>query len=133
MSMDAELLRKAIECSRTGSPSYAIKINGLDHILTDVSMDRLPTPVSRPTVRGGVYFSDRLVHRIRGTIRDTSVMESLTGKMLGPSTEFGELEISAVMHIDGTRTELKILTNLTNMVQTPGSVELNMVIVGLGR
>lgn len=51
--------------------------------------------------------------------------------MLGPNTEFGELNISTSIELDGKLMPLEISTNLTNSVQTPDSIELSMIIIKL--
>ena len=42
-----------------------------------------------------------------------------------------ELKISTSIELDGKLTPLEILTNLTNSVQTPDSIELSMIIIKL--
>ena len=67
---------------------------------------------------------------MKGTVADLSVVPLLTKKMLGPNTEFKELKITAKTSSDGSSV-FEILTNLTNSVQSPESIELNMIIIDL--
>ena len=90
-----------------------------------------PIPVNEPTTRGGVYFSDKFAYKMNGTIEDLSVVPLLTKKMLGPNTEFGELKITTQIESDEKILNLEIITNLTNSVQTPNSIDLNMIILKL--
>ena len=99
--------------------------------MIDVSIENSPIPVNEPTTRGGVYFSEKFAYKMNGSIEDLSVVPMLTKKMLGPNTEFGELKISTSIELDGKLTSLEILTNLTNSVQTPDSIELSMIIIKL--
>ena len=68
---------------------------------------------------------------MKGTLADLSVVSLLTKKMLGPNTEFDELKISTQIESGGKTMNLEIITNLTNSVQTPDSIELSMIIVKL--
>ena len=117
--------------SETHSSKYEIQINETSFPITDVSITNSPTPVNEPTTRGGVYFSDKFAYKMKGTIKDLSVIPLLTEKMLGPNIEIGELKITTQINHDGATLDLEILTNLTNSVQTPNSVELSMIILKL--
>ena len=113
------------------SGSYALLLNNVKYILSDVSITNSPTPVNEPTTRGGVYFSEKFAYKMKGTINDLSVVPLLTKKMLGPNTEFGELKITAEIKSNNSSRMVEIFTNLTNSVQTPRSIELSMIIVKL--
>jgi len=113
------------------SPEYKLYLQDEIYSMTSVSITNSPIPVNEPTTRGGVYFSDKFVYKMNGTINDLSVIPLLTKKMLGPNTEFGELKITTQIEFNGTHINLEIFTNLTNSVQTPNSIELSMIIVKL--
>ena len=130
MSINSDLL-DILMTSETHSSKYDIHINETSFPITDVSITNSPTPVNEPTTRGGVYFSDKFAYKMKGVIKDLSVIPLLTEKMLGPNTEFGELKITTQINHDGTTLDLEIFTNLTNSVQTPDSVELSMIILKL--
>ena len=130
MSINSDLL-DILMTSETHSSKYEIQINETSFPITDVSITNSPTPVNEPTTRGGVYFSDKFAYKMKGTIKDLSVIPLLTEKMLGPNIEFGELKITTQINHDGATLDLEILTNLTNSVQTPNSVELSMIILKL--
>jgi len=51
--------------------------------------------------------------------------------MLGPNTEFGEIKITTQLDTDNQKRDLSIYTNLTNSVQGPSKIELNMIIIKL--
>jgi hypothetical protein len=130
MSINSDLL-DILMTSGTNSSKYEIQINEILFPITDVLITHSPTPVNEPTTRGGVYFSDKFAYKMKGVIKDLSVIPLLTEKMLGPNTEFGELKITTQINHDGATLDLEILTNLTNSVQTPDSVELSMIILKL--
>ena len=130
MSINSGLL-DILMTSETHSSKYDIQINETSFPITDVSITHSPTPVNEPTTRGGVYFSDKFAYKMKGVIKDLSVIPLLTEKMLGPNTEFGELKITTQINSDGAILDLEIFTNLTNSVQTPDSVELSMIILKL--
>ena len=131
MSVDSNLFEKLMVFSNLNSPKFTLSLNDKDYDLVDVSIEHSSVPVNEPTTRGGVYFSEKYAYKMKGAIRDLSVVPLLTKKMLGPNTEFGELKISTLIEIDKKSISLEIFTNLTNSVQTPDSIELSMIIVKL--
>jgi hypothetical protein len=130
MSINSDLL-DILMASETNSSKYDFHVNETVFPITDVLILNSPTPVNEPTTRGGVYFSDKFAYKMKGVIKDLSIIPLLTEKMLGPNTEFGELKITTQINSDGTILDLEIFTNLTNSVQTPDSVELSMIILKL--
>ncbi|MGB1378458.1 MAG: hypothetical protein ACPHDW_00815 [Nitrosopumilus sp.] len=131
MSVDSNLFEKLMIFSNQNSSKFTLSLNDTDYDLVDVSIEHSSVPVNEPTTRGGVYFSEKYAYKMKGAIRDLSVVPLLTKKMLGPNTEFGELKISTLIEIDKKSISLEIFTNLTNSVQTPDSIELSMIIVKL--
>ncbi len=131
MSVNPDLLEILMKSNEKKPQEYSLYLNGISYALTSVSIINSPTPVSKPTTRGGVYFSDKFAYKMKGTLKDLSVVPMLTKNMLGPNTEFGDLMIKTDVKTDGKSISLKISTNLTNSVQTPKSIELSMIIVRL--
>ena len=131
MSFNHDLLNLLMDSNENGSPVYRLFINDVSYPMTAVSITNSPIPVTEPTTRGGVYFSDKFAFKMKGMINDLSVVPLLTKKMLGPNTEFGELKITTLLESSGKSISLEIFTNLTNSVQTPNSIELSMIIVKL--
>lgn len=121
--MDEPLLH---DLAMGGPAAYALSLDGRDYVLEGAAVSNSPTLVTRPTVRGGVYESARREYRLTGTVRDASIIPRLTGKMLGPSTDFGELKVAVYR---GQSRIATLLSNLTQSVQKPGSVELVLVVV----
>ena len=129
--MNLDLLKILMEFNEKNSPEYLLYINDNTYPIICVSITNSPTPVNEPTTRGGVYFSDKFAYKLKGVIKDLSVVPLLTKKMLGPNTEFGDLKISTQIESDGKLMNLEIFTNLTNSIQTPNSIELSMIMVKL--
>ena len=131
MSVNSELLQKLMDFTTKNSPEFTIFVNDLNFTLLGVSIENSSIPVTEPTTRGGVYFSEKFAYKMKGSIEDLSVVSLLTKKMLGPNTEFGELKITTEIKLDKKIMPIDIFTNLTNSVQTPNSIELSMIIVKL--
>jgi len=131
MSINHDLLELLMEFNEKQSPEFLLHLNNSTYSITSVSINNTSIPVNEPTTRGGVYFSDKFAYKMKGIIEDLSVVPQLTKKMLGPNTEFGALKITTQIESNGIPTNLEIFTNLTNSVQTPSSIELNMIIIKL--
>lgn len=132
MSIDLDLLNSLMNIQSQSPLQYVLHINDFQYKLEDVSILNSPTPVNSPTTRGGVYFSDKFAYKVNGVIKDLSIVPFLSKTMLGPNTEFGEIKITTHVDMDdGSKQNLTLFTNLTNSVQTPSQIELNMILVNL--
>ena len=131
MSINPNLLEILMNFNEKNSPEYKLYLQDEIYSMTSVSILNSPIPVNEPTTRGGVYFSEKFAYKMKGVIEGLSVVPLLTKKMLGPNTEFAELKISTQIESDGKPLNLEIFTNLTNSIQTPDSIELNMIILKL--
>ena len=131
MSFNKDLLEQLMKSNTKNSLRFELNIDGIAYVITNATISNSSIPVNEPTTRGGVYFSDKFTYKMNGVIDDLSVVPLLTSKMLGPNTEFGELKITTQIESDGNLVDLEILTNLTNSVESPSSIELSMIIVKL--
>lgn len=131
MSVNHNLLESLMSFIENNTPKYRLNLNGVSYPMINVSITNSPVPVNEPTTRGGVYFSDTFAYKMKGVVEDLSIVPLLTKKMLGPNTEFGELQIITEIESEGKSQNLEIFTNLINSVQTPNSIELSMIIVKL--
>lgn len=104
---------------------YYLELDKKSYPLSNVSIAKSVTPLTKPNIRGGVYFSDTSSYRIKGSTQDRSIIPLLSNTMLGPNTEFRDLKITA----KSDKAKYMILANLTNTMQNSSRVELNMVIV----
>ena len=96
--------------------------------IIDLTIKNETTPVSKPTKRGGVYFSDTTVYKINAVINDLSVSKYLTRAMLGPNTEFQDIIIQPINKKNKHNTDFKIITNLTSSKQSANKIELNLMV-----
>ena len=131
MAVDLDLLEALMESHRTSKVKFSLILNKKKYSLEDVSIVNSPTPVSSPTTRGGVYFSDKFAYKLKGTIHDLSIIPFLTKTMLGPNTEFGEIKITTQINQGDKKIDVSIYANLTNSIQGPSKIELNMIIIKL--
>ncbi len=131
MPLDAGLLALLAGPGAEADLEFTLVWRGRSYPLAGVSVARSPTPVTRPTTRGGAYFSGRHAHRITGTVGDQGIVPSLSGAMLGPNAEFGDILIRAAPPAGGRGPALDLHANLTSSVQGPSGVELRMILVGI--
>ena len=130
MSVNEDSFQSLIDFSNLADSEFRLTVDDVTYLLTDVAIANSPTPVNKPTTRGGVYFSDKFAYKMKGTVQDLAIVPLLTKKMLGPNTEFKGLNIIASAKSDGSMV-FEVLANLTNSVQSPDSIQLNMIIVDL--
>ena len=129
MTVNLKILEELMK--KNPGNSYLLSLDERDFQLEDVSIENSPTPVNSPTTRGGVYFSDKFAYKLKGTINDLSIVPLLTKTMLGPNTEFGEIKINTTLESNNQKKNVTIYANLTNSVQGPSKIQLNMIIVKL--
>ncbi|MEK6965326.1 MAG: hypothetical protein AABX58_03830 [Thermoproteota archaeon] len=127
MVIDDKLLSSITQ--NNADRDYTLHLDTKSYQLRDVSITKSATPLTRPNMRGGVYFSDTFHYRIKATVDDTTIVPFLSKAMLGPNTEFKNLKITSNLKKDGETKNISIFTNLTNTMQSSSKVELNMVIV----
>jgi len=129
LPVNLELLEILMNQNKKNLCKFNLFLNNKNYLLENVSITNSPTPVNSPTTRGGVYFSDKFAYKIKGTIRNLSIVPLLTKTMLGPNTEFGEIKITTcIKHSDGHK-DILIYANLTNTVQGVSKIDLNMIII----
>ena len=131
MSVDLDLLKALVDSHDDTPIEYFLHLDGKSYAMTSVTINYSPIPVHEPTTRGGVYFSDKFAYKMKGTIYDLNVIPLLTKKMLGPNTKFDDLKITVELISSEQPLNLEMVTNLTNSVQTPNSIELSMIIMRL--
>ena len=127
--MSQNILNQLIEAHKNQPVDFILYLNGNSYQLKDVKIAKLPTPVTKPTTRGGVYFSDKYVYKINGTIYDTTIIHFLSKKMLGPNAQFEDIKIQATISKPNQNRKLVLYGNLTCSMQSSTKVELNLVIV----
>jgi len=128
MAVNIELLEQIIK-ENQDNLEFSLLIDDKVFSMSDVSVTNSPTPVNSPTTRGGVYFSDKFAYKLKGTVNDLSIIPLLTKTMLGPNTEFGEIKITTTL--PSNKKNIAIFANLTNSVQGPSKIVLNLIIIRL--
>ena len=107
--------------------TYEMKLGDESYPLLDVRIYETATPVRGSATRGNVYSEDRNSYRIEAGV-DPAVYGRLSQTMLGPSSRFGGLHISA-------RTasgHISIEGSLLSMSRAGGVVRLQMAVVYAG-
>jgi len=127
MSLDTKLLETIIQHSESSNLKCILNFDTKQIPLTSIKIIKSNTPVNKPTIRGGVYFSDKEAYRIIGKTSDMSIIPMLSGAMLGPNTEFQRLEINSTW--DNDKQGATLVVNLTNTAQKSLELELYFVII----
>jgi hypothetical protein len=128
MPLDKKLLLNL--AAHPTEKTFEMKINERVYATTAVGIYYSETPVSRPTTRGGVYFSDKMGFKIKATISDLSLSNILSKTMLGPNTDFDKIQFLTTIEQNKVKKNLTIFANLTNYVQRSSGLELNLMVVG---
>ncbi len=129
MSVNETIAEQLINYSKQNQMEFNLKLKDKTILLSDVSVYKSENPVDRPTRRGGVYLSDKHSYKIKGTIYDVSIIPLLSDTMLGPNTDFTEIEITITMPINEKPTQISIFTHLTNSMHNSEKIELGLNIV----
>ncbi|MGI0003925.1 MAG: hypothetical protein ACREAX_01375, partial [Candidatus Nitrosotenuis sp.] len=67
--------------------------------------------------------------KIKAHVSD-DLSKILSRTMLGPNTDFEEIQFLTTLLQDGIKKNLKIFANLTNYVQRSSGLELNLMVIG---
>ena len=99
-------------------------------LLISIKIDKIKlfeneNPVTEPTTRGGVYFSELKEMKVQATISDTNVSKHLSNAMLGPNKTFLDILLEAKIKND---LKISLVTNLTNTVQNSSKIILYFII-----
>ncbi len=129
MTEIAEIAEK-IASGSVNPSEFSIMVDGKSFPLSNVSIAKTTAPVKKPTMRGGVYFANMDNYKLTCTLTDFDILPMLSGKMLGPNTDFAEIPITAKIPENDN---LVFITNLTDMMQNSKKIVLNMSIVRIER
>ena len=131
MSSEEKLLQELIKLHENSSLGFFLHADKKILSLREVKISKSHTPVTRPTLRGGVYFSDTHEYKITGIIDDQTIIPFLSKAMLGPNTEFGDIIITTESNTKGNSEQIVLHTNLTNSMQSSSLIKLNLTIIGI--
>lgn len=85
-------------------------------------------PVRKPTTRGGVYFTDTTAYKIKAITLDFTILPEMPKLMLGPNTDFVPISLETTILVHDKKTQVTLVTHLTNAVNTKDKVELNLIV-----
>ena len=107
--------------------TFELKLDNKKLPLTNVTITKSPNPVDKPTTRGGVYTTGKFSFKLKGTIYDISIIPELTKTMLGPNTDFKEIDVETIFD----NQTVVLVTNLTNSMHNSEKIELNLTIIDI--
>lgn len=110
---------------------FTMLVDKIEHEVNSFSMAKSQTHVTKPTLRGGVYFSNIAEFNIKANLSNTNLSSTLSKTMLGPNADFTPILFLTYIELDSAVKQLKILTNLINYVQRGNGLELNLTVIGI--
>jgi len=122
-----DLLVKIINIQKSKPLKFSLIMKEKQYKLNDVTIYK-KTVVSKKTVRGGVYISDKFVYQLKATVFEPGIATMLSGTMLGPNFDFDALEIK-VENMGNDYGKISLLTNLVNTLQKQSMTELTMNVI----
>ncbi len=125
-----DLLVKIINTQKSKPLKFSLIMKEKQYKLNDVTMSKKNTVVSKKTVRGGAYISDKSVYQLKATVFEPGIATMLSGTMLGPNFDFDVLEIR-VENMGNDYGKISLLTNLVNTLQKQSMTELTMNIIDI--
>ena len=125
-----DLLVKIINIQKSKPLKFSLIMKEKQYKLNDVTMSKKNTVVSKKTVRGGAYISDKFVYQLKATVFEPGIATMLSGTMLGPNFDFDALEIK-VENMGNDYGKISLLTNLVNTLQKQSMTELTMNIIDI--
>ena len=125
-----DLLVKIINIQKSKPLKFSLIMKEKQYKLNDVTISKKNTVVSKKTVRGGAYISDKFVYQLKATVFEPGIATMLSGTMLGPNFDFDALEIK-VENMGNDYGKISLLTNLVNTLQKQSMTELTMNIIDI--
>ena len=113
--------KKLEEIVEKNSTKFKLLISKKIFKINEIKVFENENPVTEPTTRGGVYFSDITEMKVQVIISDTSVTKYLSNAMLGPNKTFLDILIEAEIN---DNQKISLVTNLTNTIQNSSEIIL---------
>ena len=120
--MNDEDLQKIVEDNDT---KFNLLLDNKTFKIHEIKVFENKNPVTEPTTRGCVYFSDVKDMKAQVVISDTSVTKYLSNAMLGPNKTFLDILIEAKIEDD---LKISLTANLTNTIQSSSKIILYFLI-----
>ncbi len=127
-SSEEKLMNLLLQLQEQQRLEFSVHIENKSFTLNEASIEKSSTPVTSPTMRGGVYFSDTYVYKIKGIVSDSTIIPILSKTMLGPNTEFSDILVKTSAIIGSNKADISFHTHLTNSMQSSSKIELNLII-----
>ena len=128
MGIDRNILFKLAEYQN--QVPCIMKIGDASYKVDSIELTYSEVPVTKPTTRGGVYFSEKMAFKVKAKVSDLAVANVLSKTMLGPNQDFEKIRLLTNVIVDTNKKEVIIFANLTNYVQKSSGLELNLVVIG---
>lgn len=128
MEIQDDLIEELIGKIGSDNLEFKIEIKDKSFVCDKVTIAKAITPVTKRTERGGVYFSDVEIFRIKAQIKNKEIIPLISKVMLGPNTEFADIKVSTNAKINDNQTRICFHTNLTNSMENLSFVELSLTI-----
>ena len=97
--------------------------------INEIKVFENENPVTEPTTRGGVYFSDVTEMKVQAIISDTTGTNYLSNAMLGPNKAFLDILIECEIK---DNLKISLIVNLTNTIQNSSKIILYFKIKDVG-
>lgn len=128
MQVDNNLLFKLAK-NKSNEPC-TLKIGKNSYNADSFELNYSETPLTKPALRGGVYFSDRTAFKAKVRVPDLGIAKILSKTMLGPNQQFEEIQLVTSIWSETQKKTLTIFGHLVNYVQKKSYLELNLMVVG---
>ena len=113
------------EIVEKNSTKFKLLISNKIFKINGIKVFENENPVTEPTTRGGVYFSDVTEMKVQVTISDTSITKHISKAMLGPNKTFLDIFIEADINDEQ---KICLTTNLTNTMQDSSKIVMYFMI-----
>ena len=115
-------LQEIVEKNNT---KFTLLISNKIFKINEIKVFENENPVTKPTTRGGVYFSDIKEMKVKVTLSDTSITKHISKAMLGPNKTFLDIFIEANINDEQ---KISLTTNLTNTMQDSSKIVMYFMI-----
>jgi len=110
---------------KENSARFKLLISGKIFKIDEIKVFQNENPVTKSTIRGGVYVSDIKEMKVQATIFDTSITKYLATAMLGPNKTFLDILIESEIN---NESKISLVTNLTNTMQNSSKIVLYLIL-----
>ncbi len=110
---------------KENSARFKLLISGKIFKIDEIKVFQNENPVTKSTIRGGVYVSDIKEMKVQATIFDTSITKYLATAMLGPNKTFLDILIESEIN---NESKISLVPNLTNTMQNSSKIVLYLIL-----